>query len=555
MGIKPGWKKILIETYKHCFSGNLPDDTKITEVIDDLSLNIRNLIVDREATWDSFATQLRNRIQYHRGNPDLRKYIVVIDESQYVPRSKECTQRNRDKKEIPFTEVEIEAMLPLEGFLFHTPTKQFLTKVMATRAMHCKMYDFCTGETALAKLPQTNVELIIDGGYTEYMKYQQKEGKPFVILDKTDSNETKVQPNNTSGQCYTTITPRKEEQDYAKVIIYPSRKIGEGDLKIPRAISELEQGNIFIKSRESDSIFILLLHMRGWINRETGSIKYGVFLELEFDPKGSSDTSRLDVVSLWRTILLHFQTDYPGISCPIETFVLLVLLAGSDYTDGFPQLGPAKIWESFKDYGHKILFDHSTELVDMKSDTKTNGRENAIITDYGYGDPKCIYGYSIAEDKVFSFIACMYCRYVAKEKNIRSSNKIDMGYIRKLAKEQDVKKTDSHKWNIPSDEEIKAKIRRIYWTLDYWTNTSKNDAKLKNREDREHGYLIPFVKEPKTGHSKYGWDIFEQENPDDTKRRYNSESNTTDPIFSNDHKRRKTIVRPATRVHRYTQKN
>ncbi len=118
---------------------------------------------------------------------------------------------------------------------------------------------------------------------------------------------------------------------------------------------QIKGGNIYIKSRDTDSIYILLLHIRGWIDIKTEKIKYGIFLESSGRDNCPGEKPRdmkprfIDVVALWRSILVYFRDNYPGIPCPIETMILLILLTGSDYTDGFPQFGPAKIWESFKE--------------------------------------------------------------------------------------------------------------------------------------------------------------------------------------------------------------
>ncbi len=487
MGIETSWKKILNQEFGFCYEESLPEGTEIEVVIEDFSLNIRRVLIGLES-WNELFSRLQNRVR-SKTNPKLRRYVMVFDEGAHVPISKQLTQKKRMRTEakrsvMPFDGDELRTIEIGESCSIPEPKDLFLQRLVITRKLTPDLYSLCSENLARCAIPY-DTTLILDGGYTKDLI--KKNGDQIRINQCcVDDSSSLDEPH------YITINTRdRNEPDcFSQVTIGKSNfPIGEGDLKIPRNISHVNEGNIYIRSNDTDTIPILLLHMRSWINPATGYVRYGIFI----DPENmrSQRNEIVDVVSLWRKILVHFRETYPGISAPIETLVMLILLTGSDYTDSFPQLGPKRVWDSFVDGGHRIMFPNSKQQFANRE----WGSDQTVITQLSYGNPEQKYNVIFAEHRIFDFVRFMYQRFILKN----TSTVVDMKVIRRRAYERDSKCKEQSRWNIPQDdEEIYAKIRRVFWTLDYWLNGSKS-----------HCSVEPVALDPVTKKSLYGWELEE----------------------------------------------
>ena len=507
MGINRAWKPILENTFGYLFIESIPPEATIDVIIDDFSLNFRKVLWGLN-NWSELIDRLKSRIT-SKINPNLKQYVILFDEPLYVPRSKQCTQKKRLNESVhrgvtPFSDTEIEFINIGENVIIPDSSEDsnlFINRLMMTRKLFPQLISFCCQKIiSICPTIPYPIQFIIDGGYTNGIDFDILQTKLLVdencVLNLTD--EPKF------------ITINNTNQDKSIHIQKNIVNIGESDFKIPRNISHTTQGNIYIRSNDSDTICILLLHMRSWINPLTGRIKYGIFVDTEMTSKHGEIT---DIVSLWRKILVYYKEHYPGIKYPIETQVMLILLTGSDYTDGFPQLGPKKIWDSFSDGGHKILYPnskrkHNSDIPNIESMVSSDYDDQTIIMEFAYGNPDQRYGIKVAEHRVYQFIAYMYHKFIMKSPYPEQGIK-NLDAIRSNAKERDSRcKRDSSKWNIPdTDEEIYAKIRRVVWNLDYFLNGSKIT-----------GWMDPLSVDQKTGKSMFGWDyIYDCTNDVETK--------------------------------------
>lgn len=514
MGIQGAWKKILDATFGYCHMPEIPENTVVDVVIDDLSLNIRK-VMHGIVSWTDLGKRLRRRVKSVY-TQDLKRYVVTFDEPDCVPSAKQPEQRKRKiaemKKIKPLSAQEMSNIVIDNGIQLEVPQDIFIRRLMLTQETRERLYDFCTAEIASVKFPvsteEQSVDLIIDGGISNMMKQRDRNN------DTKTATENKTRdPCLREGAKYIYVIPRSKKGDRSVASVYDSQKIGEGDLKIPKNISMIRKGNIYIHSYDSDMIPILLLNMRRWIDKTTGYIQYGIFLDAtcRFQNTSSQKDGEVlkgnivDVVSLWRSIIVHFGEHYPGISCPVETVCLLMLLTGGDYAEGFSQLGPRRIWDAFIHGGHKILFENSkTYLASPKS---TFESISSVIIDSNYGNCDQRYSLTFNEEKIMTFLTFAYHRYLSPKPSKDSSPdhiplNLSMDKNREIANARNVGyKSENVKCKIVSDSEIRAIVRRVWWWMDY----------LMNGVSGRHPYLDPTEMHHQTGDSIQGWETYEED--------------------------------------------
>ncbi len=270
------------------------------------------------------------------------------------------------------------------------------------------------------------------------------------------------------------------------------------------------------------------------------------------------------MVSLWRSVLIKFRDRYPGINCPVETLVMLILLNGSDYTDKYSQLGPISVWDSFRNGGHRILYPNSqirtpeTPRIEEKEayDDNCNGNnkttdQTVIMDAFSYGEPQQRYSLCLTESKIFNFISFAYhnCMLPKKERDAqnRSSSSSSsssphppsMKHVRKEANRRDQTRKDPRKYDIPEDDdEIYARIRRMMWTLDYWLNGSK----------KSQPFLDPLQKHPESKESMWGW---EEDARTEREKEREGEGHAAARLKNKNHPGQDTLtIRKSKRVHR-----
>lgn len=523
MGIDIAWKRLIECTFTWP-EITVDQSNAIDVVIDDLSLNIRK-ILPGIVSWDDLAERVRRRVENKIANGTIREYWVIIDEPGHVPPNKGVTQRARDSTTNPFSALEMQAItvgvtpVPVDG-------KKFFERLMATRAMHSDLYQFIATALARTKLPE-NTTLFLDGFKGAGIQEEIAASSDGPLLDDGRIEWKDVHFSNVSRpkNRYEVTTgsqqlssPRRlrlvhnNAEAATRIHVGESRGIGEGDLKIPHIVSLQPKGShIYVWSSDTDTLPIMLLHMRNFIDVDAespgyGTMKYGIYAPIHV-PKGnrskisqgsgglseSSGASAsasaaasvvplpLDLGMLYRKIGTRMQKYYPQCGVrPIETLAMLMLITKTDYTYGFPQLGPATVWSAFQALGRKVLSSDDTLAVDAGL-ALANSRDPTEVI--------------LAENKVWAFIAYCYHIKVRMVFNMENPNLQSARIVRQQAA---IAMTSSRaKWLIPHDEEIYAGIRRIHWTLHYWMNGSKPGIQFR--------FLDPFELHKDTGASVRGW--------------------------------------------------
>lgn len=541
MGLKTEWKAILNEVFGYCRLDGVPDGTEIDMVIDDGSLAIRRTSFGIRS-WSDLGQQIRTRIMSYY-TPALKRYVVTFDESNHVPPSKQAEQEKRRKATFargitPLTETELAQLKIERGHPLPEPKDQFIERLMITSAAKARLFAFCTAEIASVQfgasssssgapsLPSQDlpgsasagaaaadmeieradlysdtdgratatgdVDVIVDGGRVAVLDERRRGGdNGFEILLKPAEYLSH------EAACIYVVPGEKP-----CIRVEPSSEIGEGDLKIVRHISMLEGGNVYVRSCDTDMIVILLLNMRRWINRETGHVRFGIFLDTASNASAAASGKNLiDVVSLWRSILTVFRDKYPGIPCPIETVCLLLLLTGGDYAEGFSQLGPRRLWAAFCDGGHNVLFEGSESIrtspvrvpEKQRDQLHAEACRHAVHISGGYGVSNDRYSLQFNEARILSFVAYAYHKCLSLRPGPSGAS---MESVRRLVAQKTA--NARARWKLVSDDEMRAVTRRVWWCMDYQANGALSK--------RHQPFLDPAVKHPNTGLSVHGWD-------------------------------------------------
>ncbi len=532
MGKLSGWKDVLNREFKYCRIVSIPDDVAVTAIIDDMSLNIRRVMYGL-TNWDELGRRLRRRIT-SADSKHLKRYVVTFEEPDNVPASKQPeqeTRKIRTQKDgiFPLSDEENAALIIESGAVLPTTGDAYLQRMMATRGVHDRLYAFCTEQIASAVFPPIvttdtgenrretrSVDLIIDGARLSTIDERTKRdpsGADVVLIDSSSVDKDKP--------AYASVSTRRNENDKAIVRAFKSMGIGEGDLKIVAAISDVRGGNVVVRSCDSDTIPILLLNMRRWLDPATGQSRFGIFIDMtsRYAAPKDGEVPRgdiVDIVSLWRSIHVHFRSRYPGIRHPIETVALLMILTGCDYGEGFRKLGPATIWRAFEDGGSDILCGRKASVAATADDyADANTAPNSTpSTDMNYGNKGQRYPLTYNEDNIVAFVTYAYHRELVPKPKKRKVNGVmiyangqsdhpyfappSMAENRRIARAKDATyKDEKSMWKIRTNEEIAAVVRRTWWTQDYWMNGTL----------RTNPYMNPTAMDRASSKSLHGWEV------------------------------------------------
>ncbi len=485
-------RDILQQYFGFCKLPHDPD-WPVDTIVDDFPLGIRS-VFNCMSDWEESPTRLRNRFCNHA--PSVKRYIVLFEEP-YVPDSKKPTQEKRRKvvwgeggepqnsKNLTVdqwkkTTVLFADEIEKENFKGPVPeTHNYLQRLFSTHAIQPALNKFvCETVIGFEFANHSQYELVIDGGYEQ--PFQGKRDRKFdngIFIGKQNLFRRK-----TPG-VYEEIMDNKHEWTASA-----SKKIGESDLKIAWHISDGRGVNYLVRSLDFDVVLILLLHLRKWIS-DDGHIKYGILID--------QGKHKIDVVALWRNILWYFHAMYPLVTCPVEVVAFLFLFNKTDYTSGFPFISTKLVWNVFFESGHKQLF--------TEHDIVNNG-----ITVKGVSR----IGIEIKEEKWFNFLYLCYKKKIDTKNEIplrKTGERYDFHPLRELHKRKRSEaaakkksgeaKTNAKKkdlWQIPTDHELVANLRRMFWCIDYMCN---GDQYCKFQDQ----YYLD-VTETREGLSLHGWE-------------------------------------------------
>jgi hypothetical protein len=407
MGIDTLWKEVIRDN-TNCFIEEIPGVPEV--VIIDSTVKLYSHFYKAFSGGNARPRMMKDI--FENIFPGIQSLCLLLDEHEYTPRCK------LSEKKTPYTDEEVIS----EGLRVTDGQLPELKKMMDTPLLredairfYCQVLKECLDGNRITQ------DITIDG-YRSRSRLQTR-----------NVNQEKSYP-----ATYSKFV-RLGGSSILSEVHEDSKKIGESDLKIVHHVNNYLNKFILVKTVDTDIIPIILLNMRHWINSVTSKLELKLFVD--FGSHAKAGTRYLDVVRLYRTIIIKMKPMINFIPLPIETMVILMLISGSDYSDNL-NVKPKVIWQTFFDKGYRCL-------------------EQELLVIFTIGG-------QIAQPQVRSYITIaehLIANFVTKcgGRPIRGCNSY-----------------------IPS-------TRRLFWNMDYWINGGYK------------GYEDPLKVNKQTGLSEFGW--------------------------------------------------
>lgn len=269
--------------------------------------------------------------------------------------------------------------------------------------------------------------------------------------------------------------------------------VGEGDLKLVRALEWFPDQDMWVTSTDSDSIAILLLAMRRELQRHP-RLGRRIFLDMgNMTPSKKSNV--LDVVALWRAIIKRAGPGgaWNGLRNPVETFCAALISSGTDFFKGAPGVGPKTIWKTFESRAGQRIMSLSVH-VDPRGTLHV--AENRLRA---FG--RLAYAFVIHSDiqdhkdkaPTHAELEELYNppRRERYKRNLEKYHKDAAAVKAGTFKRKRPPKPPRKPWLALTDSEMRVRVRMIGWTLAYWVDahTRQEDNTLESLQ----------------GISRYGW--------------------------------------------------
>jgi hypothetical protein len=311
-----------------------------------------------------------------------RTLVMLLDNTEYVPAIKSCTQKQRDgggEGAVVMDERDYENYMArrtdratahdhliIDEFSADLPLRR--ATVWRSVNLRLQLVRLITHALLLGDpLPPAPRVLVLDDGFA--INPDTFCEKRSAMLDDYDFYDRSA----FAQECLVSALSRHHMTQ--RLYLYPDGKIarqrawpaGEADIKVLHHISR-EHGarRYMVVTQDTDAIFILLLHMKTLLDPATG--EPDADLELWLDTRRPQEEPKKDkpaasnrpyrfinIKTLYCGILQLFAREYPSVANPIETLVLLAYSLETDFTRAFhPYLGvqPHTVWDTFSELHH-----------------------------------------------------------------------------------------------------------------------------------------------------------------------------------------------------------
>lgn len=425
MGKLEQWRNFLCVLFPQCFYTEVGPGTAFDVILVDLMQFLAPMVLDKKfPQFDAsrILRRLEERVSYYanRENATTRpqvkcSLVLMMDTPQWVPKNKAATQQSRDGKhqqaqsdddEADEADDEAEALDELmitgphmdaslyqelmkqlggkEGSLFIDVNQSPLNGLKGAtvwRSVNLKFQLYRLITHHLLHFPVGEMKTIIfDDGIaisTEWLAALRTE-----ILKNNPDWQTK-----TAFEQECLVYQLMIQQGFHQRLIlyddrqfhrFPGSRIGEADIKIQAYIRPENGAKSYLcVNQDTDIIFILLLHMQYLLYGSNG-----VGVEVWIDTRSPSEKKDappkpyryIDVKALYFSLKDFFQTEYPSVQHPVETFCFLVFSLRTDYTRPFAgclAVSPRLVWNTFSELHSTVIKDQGYVQFTSKPDPKT----------------------------------------------------------------------------------------------------------------------------------------------------------------------------------------
>jgi hypothetical protein len=473
MGIHSDWKVFLKEKlFPQCWIANLPANFEFSHIIKDESIAFFALLSGVQTGDDivqKFLTRTEQMIL-----PTVKQISMLWDERDKTPKAKQAEQRrrkeefkksNEGKDVTPFTMEEIKR----NNIRITTGLLPDITKIKVTPFLTHDIYRLCTDAILTSTSPKIEkVTIWIDGGRIE-SKDDPFDLQPINVIKHAEHRSTHL-----SGPKNCEIIDRKIG-------------IGESDIKIIEHINKSPHRDIIIMSNDSDVIIATLLNFRNWVAIKDGKYTFTKRIYVDDGYK----KAYLCVNSLWWQINKLFSAKYPKCVYNIETMVAIILIGGCDYVESNHTLGPATIWTLWS--GEKFVKKKGGGYVSEVLNNRGSGYDALFSNDnyekmiefadgdYCYNEPDKVQCFRIVESQLVVLMSLWFIQKMhgksftpyTKRNLAQSMDDVDQSNTNPMEIRDTNNDLLGNKCEVPISDAMYAKARRIWWSMDYFSNGYK----------------------------------------------------------------------------------
>lgn len=254
--------------------------------------------------------------------------------------------------------------------------------------------------------------------------------------------------------------------------------VGEGDLKLVRALEEFPDEDIWVTSTDTDSIVILLLAMGRELERNP-AFRRRIFLDMgNMTPTKTQNV--LDVVALWRAIIRRAGPGgaWHGLRNPVETFCAVLISTGTDFFKGYRGVGPKTIWATFESAAGQRVLSRS-----VYANGKLCVAENRLMA---FGRlAYCFINHSEIQDHkkwppTYEELETLYNAPVQAKYEKRMAKYLKEKQLHEAGKRPKKPREPPKPYLALSEDQMRVRVRMLGWTLAYWrdAHTRRQDTTL-----------------------------------------------------------------------------
>jgi len=313
-----------------------------------------------------------------------------------------------------------------------------------------------------------------------------------------------------------------------------SHRVGEADLKLARYVRLFAaRKDVYVVCHDTDALPILLLAVRDMVPRQ-GQITARITLDMttptDENPKRKKppknkissnpdspnywdpDMPKLpphqgvvDICGLWREIHHWYRKQFPAVRNPIESFVLFMIMMGTDYVNNPPRLGPVRIWKAYKHHelannilgraiftdgrmGSALIEDDAEAIalldpcLDDDTATATERMARCLLRRCDTGGFLRITGAAACNDDDDDCCTRGRIRRHLSLNEQKIERFLNMAYLKEGVK--DVSKHPDYHW-------CTAQARRLGWQMAYWANGDTLFGRQRENEMLGVNYVSP----------------------------------------------------------------
>ena len=392
MGGHEEWRDFLMLLFGECFMASLPEKSHFDMCIVDLMQFMAGMKHSEPGKFFDARdmTGRMVRVVYDYANVDNiasrpiidKSLVILFDTPQHVPKNKAATQKSRDSpadatspvvmNEEMYNKLVNDMGLEEDQLVIHydmAPIPYGVLNPSTIWRSNCLRWQltsmFATAMLKQVQLPSPKVLIVDDAvvfnGESVYSDLRHSIVRDFSFGEKRSAFEKEVLIafilNHTLSRRYILFPDGKFARDAPSTI-------GEADLKMTNYIVPGSDAmkSFLVVSQDTDSIFILLLHMKRLL-REGGDAE-AVLPEIWLDTQTPSDRNKgvnrayrfINVKALYYRVIAFFAREFPTISQPIEMLVFLVYALETDFTSRlghkYLEITRRRVWNLFSELHH-----------------------------------------------------------------------------------------------------------------------------------------------------------------------------------------------------------